>query len=127
MDMVASGSTNAGCINEFYSNYQNDPANVHVVYIKRNQISGWAGAHMKSGDSYSITIRDDWENSADLDALLAHELGHTYVGGHTNDDAGSNCGGSRANRNLMCSNVGRIMNATQCNAAESSNRYEDRN
>jgi len=127
MDMVASGSTNAGCINEFYSNYQNDPANVHVVYIKRNQISGWAGAHMKSGDSYSITIRDDWESSADLDALLAHELGHTYVGGHTNDDAGSNCGGPRANRNLMCSNVGRIMNATQCNAAESSNRYEDRN
>lgn len=127
MDMVASGRSNNSCRGEFYSNYDDDPANVHVVFIKRNQGNGWAGAHLISGNSYSITIRDDWENHADLDALLAHELGHTYIGGHTNEDPSANCGGPRADRNVMCSNVGRIMSAAQCNAAESSNRYQDRN
>ncbi len=123
MDMVASGRSNNSCRNEFYDNYKNDSANVHVVYIKRNQSNGWAGAHLKSGNSYSITIREDWENNSDLDALLAHEVGHTYVGGHTT----GTCGNSRTNRNLMCSNVGRIMNNTQCDAAKNSGRYQDRN
>jgi hypothetical protein len=127
MDMVASGSTNASCVNELYSKYSNDPGNVHVVYIKRNEINGWAGAHFKSGAAYSITIRDDWENNADLDALLAHELGHTHMGGHTNGLPGIDCNLPRADRNLMCSNVGRIMNATQCATAEASNRYPDKN
>lgn len=127
MDMVASGTTNASCINEFYNHYSGDPDNVHVVYIKSNQGTGWAGAHLISGAAYSITIREDWENNGDLDALLAHELGHTYVGGHTNDQPGVDCSLSRANRNLMCSNVGRVMNATQCTNAENSNRYQDRN
>jgi hypothetical protein len=127
MDMVASGSTYSSCLNEFYSKYSNDPGNVHVVYIKRNQSSGAAGAHFKSGSAYSITIRDDWENNADLDALLAHELGHTYVGGHTDGQPGIDCSLPRADRNLMCPTVGRVMNATQCTAAENSNRYQDKN
>jgi hypothetical protein len=125
MDMVAGGVTNSSCMDEFYDYYDTDPASVHVVYIKRNQSNGWAGAHVKSGATYSITIRDDWEGSADLDALLAHELGHTYVGGHTNDT--SDCTVPRVNRNLMCSNVGRVMNAAQCASAAASNRYQDRN
>jgi hypothetical protein len=127
MDMVASGSTNGSCINEFYDNYDDDPGNVHVVYIKRNQNNGWAGAHVKNGAAYSITIRDDWEGNANLDALLAHELGHTYVGGHTNDQPGVDCSLPVADRNLMCSNVGRVMNSTQCTTAETSNRYQDQN
>lgn len=127
MDMVASGRSNASCRSEFYANYSGDPANVHVVYIKRNQINGWAGAHSKSGSTYSITIRDDWAGNGDLDALLAHELGHTYVGGHVNDTALDNCGNSRTNRNLMCSNVGRIMVGSQCTTARNSSRYQDRN
>lgn len=127
MDMVASGSTNSSCINEFYNNYDDDPANVHVVYIKRNQINGWAGAHSKSGAAYSITIRDDWEGNLNLDALLAHELGHTYIGGHTDELPGVDCSLPRADRNVMCSNVGRVMSSTQCTAAKNSNRYQDRN
>lgn len=127
MDMVANGGTYAGCLNEFNNSYSADTDNVHVVYIKTNQSNGAAGAHWRSGSAYSITIRDDWEGNADLDALLAHELGHTYVGGHTNGQAGANCGGTRVNRNLMCDNVGRVMNATQCSAAVTSNRYTDRN
>lgn len=128
MDMQTSGRSNTSCISEFFDDYDDDSANVHVVFIKRNQQSGWSGAHLRNGDgSYSITIRDDWETNGDLDALFAHEVGHTYVGGHTDGTPGIDCTLPRAQRNLMCPNVGRVMNATQCTAAVNSNRYTDRN
>ena len=124
MDMMANGGTYAGCLDEFNNHYATDTNNVHVVWIKSNQSSGAAGAHWKNGSKYMITLRDDWATNPDLDALLAHEFGHTYVGGHSNDIY--DCTIGRADRNLMCDNVGRVMDGAQCASGETSNRYTNR-
>jgi len=125
IDMNGSGSSYSDCVGEFFDNYSNDPANVHVVWVKSNANAGHAGVHWSVNGEYMITMREDWEAHPDVDALLAHELGHIYIGGHTNGS--EDCTLPRANRNLMCSNVGRVMNSTQCAAAESSNLYQDHN
>jgi len=125
IDMFASGSSYNECVDEFDDNYATDPANVHVVWVKSNANSGHAGVHYQLNGDYMITLREDWANNPDLDALLAHELGHIYAGGHTNDT--EDCTLPRTNRNMMCSNVGRVMTATQCTTARNSNLYQDRN
>lgn len=117
------------CINEVWNRIGNDPANVHVVVVD-NIGCGWAGLHgVDPQGRYMILVEDDaFANEEFITALLAHELGHTYVGGHSDNTPGSNCtNGSRMNRNVMCSNVGRLMTATQCESARTSTRYQDRN
>ena len=126
IDMNASGSGYSDCLDEFNANYAADTDTVHVVWVKSNASAGHAGVHWQPpGGSYMITMREDWESNSDVDALLAHELGHIYIGGHTN--ASENCNLARTDRNVMCSNVGRVMNATQCTLAEASSLYQDHN
>lgn len=77
---------------------------------------------------YMILIEDQFPSNPDAFArLLAHEVGHTYLGGHTNN--GDPCPGNPLSRNLRCSNTGRLINAGQCqNAANNTNlRYQDQN
>jgi hypothetical protein len=115
------------CLDQVWNAIQGDPNNVHVVIVD-NIGCGWAGLHWTSGGKYMIMVEDNsFSNEEFATALLGHELGHTYAGGHVGADAGS-CGDpTRFTRNLMCSNVGRLMTATQCENARTSNRYVNRN
>jgi len=123
IDMVASGRSNSSCRDEFYQLYDDAPDRVHVVFVKSNERADWAGAHVRVGNSYAITVREDWATNPDLDALLAHALGHNYIG----DDVTSNCSGPRATRNVMCQGLGRVMTSEQCEAARTSTLYPDAN
>jgi hypothetical protein len=115
------------CLDEVWNAIQNDPNNVHVVIVD-NIGCGWAGLHWSSNGKYMILVEDNsFSNEEFATALLGHELGHTYVGGHVNSAADA-CGDpTRFTRNMMCSNTGRLMTATQCENARVSNRYVDRN
>lgn len=131
LEQTSSGScTPSTCLNEIWNKISGDPANVHVVIVD-NIGCGWAGLHTKSGDKYMILIEDDaFSNEEFVTALLGHELGHTYVGGHYDSTPGANCkdpGVTRFDRNMMCSNVGRLMTSTQCESARTSDSYPDRN
>jgi hypothetical protein len=115
------------CRDEIWNRIQNDPNNVHVVIVD-NIGCGWAGLHSRADGKYMILVEDNsFSNEEFATALLGHELGHTYVGGHVDSPADACSDPTRFTRNMMCSNTGRLMTATQCDNARLSSRYVDRN
>lgn len=92
-------------------------------------VTGYDGSDPDPANhGYMILLEDQSAANPDfLARLLAHEIGHTYLGGHTNMNV--SCPGSPNSRNLMCSNTGRLINAGQCTTAMNNTnlRYRDQN
>lgn len=135
------------CINAIFAQVlAADPTleQIHVVFVD-NYGSNLCGNNVSTGThrlvanynaadpdpanhGYMILIEDGVPANPDaLARLLAHEVGHTYLGGHTNNN--NPCPPPTTTRNVMCSNTGRLINATQCQSAASNTnlRYQDQN
>ncbi len=135
------------CINAIFAQVLAADANLtqlHIVFVDNYgstlcSNAGSSGTHRlitnyngsdpdPANHGYMILIEDQVTANADFMArLLAHEVGHTYLGGHTNNN--NTCPGTPPTRNLMCRNTGRLINSTQCQsaAANTNLRYQDQN
>ncbi|MDD9944166.1 MAG: hypothetical protein OXU20_24190 [Myxococcales bacterium] len=135
------------CTNKIFDQVLDADPNLqrlHIVFVEELNCgtTQWGGAHLL-GDDYSANSTDpedkpymiaiEASNTANLDGLtrlLAHEIGHTYLGGHVNDDSPELCStGSSTTNNVMCRGTGRQLLASQCqNAADNDDiRYRDHN